>query len=90
MVLRSYNYFRYDHRVVAKSYFLEVYIEILMEEIIPCKGICFQRMGCVLALKQGDGDVDFHHALFCICLITSITKRGWGSIIILLTVYLIK
>lgn len=79
MVLRSYNYFRYDNRGVVKSYFLEVYIEILMEEIIPHKGICFQRTGCVLALKQGDGDVDFHHPLFCTCLITSGTKRGWGK-----------
>lgn len=79
MVLRSYNYFRYGNGVGVKSYFLEVYIEILMEEIIPHKGICFQRTGCVLVLKQGDGDVDFHHTLFCTCLITSVTKRGWGE-----------
>ena len=51
----------------------------LMEEIIPHKGICFQRTGCVLVLRQGDGDVDFHHTLFCTCLIISVTKRGWGE-----------
>lgn len=79
MVLRSYNYFRYDNGVGVKSSFLEVYTEILMQEIIPHKGICFQRTGYALTLKQGAGDVDFHHTLFWTCLITSVTKRGWGK-----------
>lgn len=76
--------------VLGLSSFLEVYTKIVMKEIIPHKGICFQRTGYVLTLKQGAGDVDFHHTLFWTCLITSITKRGWGKHYNSLTVYLIK